>query len=83
MPKAAKLGARQNRRRIGEEGVVGRVGARPAALDIVDAQLVQFARNGHLVRHREIDALRLRSVAQRACRTDRSACRSWFPELTW
>ena len=33
----------------GEEGVVGRVGARPAALDIVDPQAVELDGDGVLV----------------------------------
>jgi hypothetical protein len=45
------------RRRIGEEAVVGRIGARPAAFDVVDAQKVELARDRDLVRHGEIDAL--------------------------
>ena len=51
-------------RRIGEEPVVGRVRARPAALDIVDAQPVELARDRGLVGHGEIDALRLGPVSQ-------------------
>src|SRR5262249_53190932 len=54
------------RRRIGEEGVVGRVGAGPAALDVVDAETVERLRDRPLVLDAEIDALRLRAVAQRA-----------------
>ena len=51
-------------RRIGEEAVVGRIGAGPAALDVIDAQQVELARDRHLVGHGEVDALRLRAVAQ-------------------
>jgi hypothetical protein len=51
-------------RRIGEEGVVGRVGARPAAFHVVDPQIVERPGDGDLVRHVEIDALGLRPVAQ-------------------
>ena len=51
-------------RRIGKEPVVRRIRARPAALDIVDTQQVELARNRRLVGHSEIDALRLGPVAQ-------------------
>ena len=47
-----------------EEGGVGRVGAGIAALDIVDAELVEELRDGDLVLEREVDAARLRAVAQ-------------------
>jgi hypothetical protein len=50
--------------RVGEEAVVGRVGARPAAFDIVDAELVEHQGDRHLVGRREVDALGLRAVAQ-------------------
>ena len=50
--------------RIGEEAVVGRVGARPAALDIVDAQQVELARNRHLVGDGKVDALGLGAIAK-------------------
>src|SRR5690606_4401755 len=46
------------------EGIVGGIGAGPAALDVVDAELVERARDGDLVRHGEVDALGLRPVAQ-------------------
>src|SRR6185312_1593132 len=52
-------------RRALEEGVVRRVGARPATLDRVDAELVELARDRRLVGGSEIDPLRLRPVAQR------------------
>jgi hypothetical protein len=54
----------QEFRRLGEEAIIGRVRARPAALDIVDAQPVELARNGDLVGHGEIDALGLGAVPQ-------------------
>jgi hypothetical protein len=44
---------------------VGRIGAGIAGFDIVDAELVEHARDGELVGEREIDAVRLRAVAQR------------------
>ncbi len=62
-------------RRIGEEGVVGVIGPRPAAFDIVDAQIVQGFGYGDLVGHREVDALRLRAVAQRRVEEIRRRCR--------
>ena len=51
-------------RRIGEEAVVGRIGARPAALDVVDAEKIELAGDGGLVGHGEIHALGLGAVAQ-------------------
>ena len=51
-------------RRIVEEGVVDRIGAGPAALDIVDPKAVQGLGDRYLVGDRKIDALGLRSVAQ-------------------
>ena len=64
MPKAVKR-ACVKRRRVGEEGGVGRIGAGPAAFDIVDAERVERQRDRALVLDREVDALRLRAVAQR------------------
>ena len=52
------------RGRVGEEAVIGRVGARPAAFDVVDAELVEHLGDRHLVGRREVDALGLRAVAQ-------------------
>jgi hypothetical protein len=49
---------------LGEQLRVGRVRARIAGLDIVDAELVQHARDGELVVEREIDTVGLRAVAQ-------------------
>src|SRR5690606_16798060 len=48
-----------------EEGRVGRVSARIAALDIVDAELVEHGRDRDLVLDGEVDAWRLLAVAQR------------------
>src|SRR5260221_807724 len=53
----------ERRRRL-EEGVVGGVGARPAALDVIDAEPVELARDRRLVGGVEIDFLCLRPVAQ-------------------
>ena len=50
--------------RIGEEAVVGRIGAGPAALDVVDAQQVELARDRDLVGDGEVDALGLGAVSQ-------------------
>src|SRR5690349_15493892 len=49
----------------GEELGVGRIGAGIAALDIVDAEIIQHARDDLLVGEREVDAIGLRAVAQR------------------
>jgi hypothetical protein len=49
-----------------EYRIVGRVRARPAGLDVIDAEVVQLVRDGQLVADREVDALRLLAVAQRA-----------------
>src|SRR5262249_37065423 len=48
-----------------EELLVARIRAGPAALDVVDAELVQALRDAELVVEREADVLRLRAVAQR------------------
>jgi hypothetical protein len=50
--------------RIGEEGIVGRIGTGPAALDVVDPEIVQRLGDGEFVGHVEVDALSLRPVAQ-------------------
>ena len=55
----AKLG------RVLEELLVGRVGAGPATLDIVDAEGIEIAGDTDLVGNAEVDALRLGAVAQR------------------
>ena len=62
MPKAVKRG--RARALFGEELGVERVGAGIAALDVVDAELVEQTRDEALVLEREIDAGRLRAVAQ-------------------
>ncbi len=51
--------------RVGEESIIRRVGPRPSALDIVDADFVQRRGNGDLVGLREIDAASLTTVAKR------------------
>ena len=53
------------RKLLGEERRVGRVGARPAAFDVIDAQRIERQRDLPLVLDGEIDALRLRAVAER------------------
>ena len=50
---------------LGEQLGVGRIGAGIAALDIVDAKIVEHLGDRQLVVEREIDAVRLRAVAQR------------------
>ena len=52
-------------RLLGKEFGIGRIGAGIAALDIVDAELVQHPGDDLLVVQREIDAIGLRAVAQR------------------
>ncbi len=61
----AQTGPKQ-RGRGGEEGVIGGIGAWPAALDIIDAQTVELMGNGNLVTDGEIDPLGLLAVAQGA-----------------
>src|SRR5207248_7369095 len=51
--------------RLFEERAVLQIGARPAPLDVVDAELIQLARDPELVVQREVDALPLRAVPQR------------------
>jgi hypothetical protein len=55
-------------RRCRKEAVIGRIGTGPAAFDIVDADAIEFLRDGGLVRDRKIDALGLGAVAQ--CRIE-------------
>ncbi len=50
---------------VAEQFGVGRIGAGIAALDIVDAELVEHAGDRQLVGEREVDAVGLRAVAQR------------------
>ena len=50
---------------LGEQTRVDRIGAGIAGLDIVDAEFVEHAGDGELVGEREVDAVRLRAVAQR------------------
>ncbi len=50
---------------LGEQLGVGRIGARIAALDVVDAEIVEHLGDRELVAEREIDAVGLRAVAQR------------------
>src|SRR5579864_4916637 len=59
-----ELGVLKHRWR-GEEAGIGRVGARPAAFDIIDAGAVERLGDGVLVLYAEIDTLRLRAVTQR------------------
>ena len=65
-PRHAESGERGAHRPLfGEEFGVDRIGAGIAAFDIVDAELVEHARDRELVGEREIDAVGLRAVAQR------------------
>ena len=48
-----------------EQFGIGRIGARIAAFDIIDAEFVEHAGDRQLVGEREIDAIGLRAVAQR------------------
>ena len=76
-------------RRIGEERVVGRIGPGPAALDIVDAERVQLARDPQLVlrpRSRRPGSARRRAgwcrrgrCARRSCAAPVGACRPGDP----
>ncbi len=63
MPKAVKVVS--SLRSFGEQFGVGRIGARIAALDIIDAEIVEHAGDRQLVGQREVDAIGLRAVAQR------------------
>ena len=63
MPKAVNVVSKL--RSFGEQFGVGRIGARIAALDIIDAEIVEHAGDRQLVGQREIDAIGLRAVAQR------------------
>ena len=51
-------------RSLREQFGVGRIGAGIAALDIIDAELVEHAGDRDLVGEREVDAVHLRAVAQ-------------------
>ena len=48
-----------------EEFAVERIGAGIAPFDIVDAEIIEHRRDDLLVRQREVDAIGLRTVAQR------------------
>ena len=51
-------------RRVGEEAIVCRIGARPAAFNVVNPKQVQFARNRGFVGNGEVDTLGLGAVSQ-------------------
>ena len=61
----------------GEELAVGRVGARPAALDIINAQRIQRQRDLPLVTGRELDALGLLTIAQGGVEKVKSLAHRW------
>ena len=63
----------------GEQFGVGRIGAGIAALDIVDAELVEHAGDRQLVGEREIDAVGLRAVAQRGVEQIKAFARHGAP----
>ena len=50
---------------LGEQLGIGRIGARIAALDVIDAEIVEHFGDRELVAEGEIDAVGLRAVAQR------------------
>ncbi len=56
---------------LGKEGGVGRVGAGIAALDIIDAELVEQLGDGDLVLDGKVDARRLLAIAQGGVEEDR------------
>ncbi len=62
MPKAVRVALVRGG---GEEGAVGRVGAGPAALDVVEAEIVQDGGDAQLLGGGELDALGLGAVAER------------------
>ena len=62
-PERRELGVLELRGLL-EKTVVGRIGARPAALDVVDPELVEHEGDRDLVGDREVDALGLAAVAQ-------------------
>ena len=65
-PNAASVALRSPSSDLGapeELGVLG-IGARPAALDVADAELVEVPRDVQLVLDREVEALLLSAVAQ-------------------
>ena len=65
-PRHAERGDFRARRPLfSKEARIGRIGAGIAGLDIIDAELVEHARDRKLVGKREIDAVGLRAVAQR------------------
>ena len=63
MPKAVSFA--RSGRFFGKKFGIDRIGPGITALDIIDAELVEHARDRQLVREREIDAVGLRAVAQR------------------
>ena len=63
-------------RRIGEEGRVERIGARIAALDVVEAEVVEQGRDGPLVGQGEIDPGGLGAVAERGVEERQVVARS-------
>src|SRR5947209_18080670 len=64
-PERGELGVLQLQvARTGEEFAVLRVRPRPSALDVVDAEVIEFLRNDELVVHGERDGFALRAVPE-------------------
>ena len=80
MPKAVKV--RVELAVLGEQFGVGRIGARIAALDVVDAELVEHAGDRQLVGEREIDAVGLRAVAQRGVEQIEAFAWPWLAQVS-
>src|SRR5882757_2123570 len=53
-------------RLLGKERGIGGIGAGVAALDIVDAEFVEHLRDQLFIMQREVDAVGLRTIAQRS-----------------
>ena len=70
---------RAGRALLRKESRIRRIGARIAALDIVQAELVQHAGNGDLVLHGKVDAGGLLAVAQRGVEKVDTVFRHVFP----
>ena len=51
--------------RLLKESDVARIGAREPALDVIDAEVIEFLRNQQFVRDGKADAFTLRAIAQR------------------
>src|SRR5580693_1586710 len=65
--------------RAKKELLVLRIRARPAALNIINAQLIQLVRNEDFVVGRETDVLALRAIAKRRIEGENSHKIKWRP----